>query len=83
MKKNALIALLCALAVTLAAGVGAFRRVDKWVQDGLFQRPSSTSGDIVLFGIDEESFSSLGPYNTWSRNVIADALEALKAAATR
>ena len=77
--RQVLFSVLCAILVTAVIGAGVLRRVDKWVQDGLFQRPSSTSGDIVLFGIDEESFSSLGPYNTWSRNVIADALEALAA----
>ena len=77
MKKNALIALLCALAVTLAAGVGAFRRVDKWVQDALLQRPGAASPEIVIIGIDEDTLSALGPYHTWSRAVMASALERL------
>ena len=77
--RKVLFSVLCALLVTAVIGAGVLHRVDKWVQDGLFQRPSSTSGEIILVGIDEESFSALGPYNTWSRNVIAEALEALAA----
>ena len=77
--RRVLFSVLCAFLATAIIGMGVLRRVDKWVQDGLFQHPSSTSGEIILIGIDEESFSALGPYNTWSRNVIAEALEALAA----
>ncbi len=74
-----LIALAFALAVTAIIGWGALYRVDKWVQDWLYQRPGVTSGDIVILGIDEEAIDILGPYNTWDRNVIASVLEALAA----
>ena len=59
--RKVLFSVLCALLVTAVIGAGVLHRVDKWVQDGLFQRPSSTSGEIILVGIDEESFSALGP----------------------
>ena len=68
-----------ALLVTLIVAFGALRRVDKWVQDWLFQRPGPTTSDIVVIGIDEDALSRLGPYNTWDRNVMAAALEALAA----
>ena len=77
--KPYLIALAAALAVTAIIGWGALYRVDKWVQDWLYQRPGVTSGDIVILGIDEEAIDILGPYNTWDRNVIASVLEALAA----
>ena len=67
------------LLVTAIIGVGALQRVDKWVQDWLFQRPSMTSSDIVVIGIDETALSELGPYNRWDRTVMASALEALAA----
>ena len=60
-RQNLLIALAAALAVTLIAGSGALRRLDKWAQDRLFQRPSPTSPDIVIIGIDEKALAELGP----------------------
>ena len=77
--KSYLIALAFALAVTAIIGWGALYRVDKWVQDWLYQRPGVTSSDIVILGIDEEAIDILGPYNTWDRNVIASVLEVLAA----
>ena len=78
-RQNLLIALAAALAVTLIAVSGALRRLDKWAQDRLFQRPSPTSPDIVIIGIDEKALTELGPYYTWDRNIIASALEKLGA----
>ena len=66
-----------ALLVTAVIGAGALSRVDRWWQDWLFQNPGVTSPDIVIIGIDEYAFEELGPYNTWDRNVMASALEAL------
>lgn len=78
-KQNLLLALAAALAVTLLAGTGALRRVDKWAQDALLQRPGIASPEIVVIGIDEASLSALGPYSTWDRGVMAGALEQLAA----
>ncbi len=71
--------LIAALLVTAVIGGGALRRVDRWTQDWLFQRPGTPSGDIVIIGIDEAAFDLFGPYNTWDRNIMAAALEALAA----
>ena len=68
--------LVAVLLVTAVIGMGALRRVDRWTQDGLFQRPGLPSGDIVIIGIDEAAFDLFGPYNTWDRNIMASALEA-------
>lgn len=65
------------LIMTLLAGVGTLKRADKRLQDALFQRPSGTSEDIVIIGIDDKALEELGPYNTWERGVMASALEAL------
>jgi len=78
-RRSFLYSLIASLAVTALIGAGALKRVDKWAQDSLFQQPGVTSGDIVIIGIDEEALEELGPYQTWDRNVIASALEALAA----
>ena len=78
-RRQWLISFVAALLVTLVIGGGAIRRLDRWMQDWFYQRPGLTSGDIVIIGIDDEAFEVLGPYNTWDRNIMASALEALAA----
>lgn len=77
--KKYIFPLAAALLVTVLVGLGVLKRVDRWMQDWLFQRPGVPSGDIVIIGIDEEAMEILGPYNTWDRNIMASALEALAA----
>ncbi|MBR1899718.1 MAG: CHASE2 domain-containing protein [Lachnospiraceae bacterium] len=60
-------------------GAGGLRRMDRWVQDELFQHPGTPSADIVIIGIDEKALELFGTYYTWDRNIIASALEALAA----
>lgn len=76
-RRQWLISFVAALLVTLVIGTGVIRRIDRWMQDWLYQRPGVTSSDIVIIGIDDEAFEVLGPYNTWDRNIVASALEAL------
>ena len=78
-KKRLITCAALALSITIVAGSGALRRPDKWLQDTLFQTPSVSSGDIVIIGIDEDSFKQFGPYTSWDRNIMASALEALAA----
>ena len=77
--KSYLYPIAAALVVTVLVGLGILKRMDRWAQDWLFQRPGLPSGDIVIIGIDEEALELLGPYNTWDRNIVASALEALAA----
>ena len=74
-----LFGLAAVLAVTAVIALGALNRVDKWVQDALFQKKSVATTSIRVVGIDEDTLDAdaLGPYNTWDRNVIAKALETL------
>ena len=72
-------ALIAAVVVTVLTGAENLRRIDRLAQDALFQQPGVTSSDIVIIGIDEEALTDLGPYQTWDRNVMASALEALAA----
>ena len=78
-RRRFLYSLIASLAVTAVIGAGDLRRVDRWAQDWMFQRPGVTSPEIVVVGIDEEALEELGPYQTWDRNVMASALEALAA----
>ena len=77
--KQLIYSLIAAAVVTVVAGAGVLQRLDRWVQDALFQRAGVTSSDILIIGIDEEALADLGPYQTWDRNVMASALEALAA----
>ena len=78
-RRQILYSLIASLAVTALIGAGLLQRLDRWVQDSLFQKPGAASADIVIIGIDEEAMEELGPYQTWDRNVMASALEALAA----
>ena len=78
-RKQILYSLITSLVVTVLIGAGALKRVDRWAQDALYQKPGVTSADIVIIGIDEDALEELGPYQTWDRNVMASALEALAA----
>ena len=80
--KTIAIALGCAPAITMIIAAGALQRMDKWLQDALYQRPGATSTEICIIGIDETALTALGPYNSWDRNVMASALEALAADAS-
>lgn len=79
LKQSLLIALGGSLILTFLVGMGALKRLDKWTQDRLYQRPGAVSSDIVIIGIDESAFERLGAYNTWDRHIMARALEALNA----
>lgn len=65
------------LVLTLLVMLGVLDWPDQWMQDHLYQKPQYMSGEVLLFGIDENSLAKLGPYNTWDRHIMARALEAL------
>ena len=74
--RRAVASLLCAAAITLAAGLGWLDRLDHEAADRLYQRPGATDGTIVVVGMDQRASDELGPM-PWSRNVIAEAIEYL------
>ncbi len=74
-----LLHLIPALVVTVIVALGALKQPDRWVQDALFQRRGVPSTDIIIFGIDSKALDMLGPYNTWTRDNIAYALDVLGA----
>ena len=67
-----------AVVAVIIAG-GTLQRLDKWVQDWLYQKRSSPSGEIVIIGIDEKTLAELGPYGPNYRNYVAGALQMLAA----
>ena len=69
--------LLAAIAVLALVGSGALHRLDRWVQDWMYQQGGVPSPDIVLIGIDEETLAELGPYGPGYRSIMAYALEKL------
>lgn len=75
--QKALIVLAIAFVYTMVAYLGAFNRIDKWIQDYVFQQPKAVTGNVVVIGIDDDSLEELGAYNTWDRNNMARALEQL------
>ncbi len=78
-KHNIIIAVCGSLFFVLLVYAGVLGRLDKWLQDKLYQQPRALSGDIVVIGIDERALEEIGEYNSWDRNVMAQALEALNA----
>ena len=76
-RKQFLYPLIASAVVIAMIGAGFLRREDRWAQDWLFQKQGVTSPEILIIGIDEEALAELGPYQTWDRNVMASALEAL------
>ncbi len=77
--KRALISLLCAAIFTGAAFFGVFYRPDWMLSDGLYQSPKALDGNIFVVGIDDRAMEELGPYQSWERDIIATAIEALNA----
>lgn len=69
---------IAAAVVTLLIGVwDILSRLDSWAADAMFQNPKALDGKIIVIGIDDRALEKIGPYNTWDRNVMASALEAL------
>lgn len=68
---------LLALALAALFLCGGLRRADWSVQDRLYQRLSLISPDIYVIGIDEDTLSALGPFQSWGRDVTAALIDKL------
>ena len=62
---------------TLAAASGMFYRAEQALADSWYQKSQALSGNMVLVGIDQRALDSIGPYQQWGREVIADAVKTL------
>ena len=80
------IAVFCAAAT--AAGVfvngqaserNQFYRWNNQFADLLYQNGATADGTVMVIGIDEQSLEQIGPYQSWTRGVMADIIEALNA----
>ena len=73
------IPLAAVLAVVVLIAAGTFHRLDRWVQDWLYQQRGAPSGEIIIIGIDETTLAELGPYGPGYRSYMAGALQMLAA----
>ena len=72
-------AVLAAGAMTLLAALGLVYRLDQTASDLLYQRRTPQDGEIVLVGMDDRAIAEFGPFTTWTRDLYAQAIEALNA----
>lgn len=72
-------ALICAAVFTAAAALGLFYNPNQMLADSLYQAPEALDGNIFVIGIDDRAMEDIGPYQTWGRDVMAMAIEALNA----
>ena len=80
--RNCLISLAFSILSALALLAGAFYQPDQMLADWLYQSPEALDGNIFVIGIDERAMEDIGPYQTWGRDVMAMAIEALNADAS-
>ena len=65
--------------MTLLAALGLVYRLDQTASDLLYQRRTPQDGEIVLVGMDDRAIAEFGPFTTWTRDLYAQAIEALNA----
>ncbi|MDO4531134.1 MAG: adenylate/guanylate cyclase domain-containing protein [Bacillota bacterium] len=74
-----LFALLAAVLSTAIAASGLLYRADNRLNDTLYQQTQAADGNILIIGIDAKSLEALGPFHTWSRAKMAQAVAQLNA----
>lgn len=77
-KSGGLYALVLA-AVLLLQGFGAVDGLDNALTDSVYQSAGTVSPDICVIGIDEETLTKYGAYDTWIRSKTAELIELLSA----
>lgn len=61
----------------LVFGLDLFSFAEHKAQDAAYQQPGLTDPNIVVIGIDEKALSAFGPFQQWSRQRMADAIQIL------
>lgn len=83
MKKKAairiIIPLLTVLLVLVVYLTGVLAQLSDRLNDAIYQRGDITDGTISIIEIDEHSLEELGPYQNWTRDYVAEAIELLNA----
>ena len=77
--KRILSALLVAVLATAIAASGLLYRADSALDDALYQEAKALDGNIFVIGIDARSLEELGPFQTWGRSYMAQAIDVLNA----
>ena len=74
-RNSIIVALSTLMLIFYVTGVG--KRFDLTLSDYLYQHGSVSSGEVFLVEIDAHSLEELGPYQTWTRDYVAKAIEIL------
>ena len=77
--KRIISALLVAVLATAIAASGLLYRADNTLDDSLYQQEQVLDGNIFVIGIDARSLEVLGPFQTWTRDYMAQAIDMLNA----
>lgn len=77
--RNAILSLALSALFAAICLAGLFYQPDQMLSDWLYQAPEALDGNIFVIGIDDRAMEDIGPYQTWGRDVMAMALEALNA----
>ena len=77
--KRIISALLVAVLATAIAASGLLYQADNALDDRLYQQEQALDGNIFVIGIDARSLEVLGPFQTWTRDYMAQAIDMLNA----
>lgn len=77
--RNAAVSLVLSALFAVLSLTGLLYQPDQMLADWLYQEPKVLDGNIFVIGIDDRAMEDIGPYQTWGRDVMAMALEALNA----
>ena len=77
MKQRKWLCPVIALAAVLTVNSGVLTNLSLRAQDRLYQQRQTVDDRIVIIGIDERALEDIGPFQTWGRDVTAQALEYL------
>lgn len=69
--------LVIVLVTFLTSYFDVFFSVDCLLRDNIYQTPRGINNKIKIIAIDDQTLQELGPMNTWSRTVYADAIDIL------
>lgn len=73
------IAMLAAVLITGLAWSGLLYEADCALSDAVYQVPGAPQGNVVVVGIDARALEEIGPFQTWTRDIMAQAIAALNA----
>ncbi len=70
-------AIIFALFFTIITSGGALNRLDLVASDAYYQQPRNFTPKVLVIGIDNDTINELGPYESWNRDIIAQAINIL------